>query len=560
MIKIYAAPRSFFLFLLLCVCLTVPGYGQNTLGLLRHNSEQAASGYNLFYPHNQSTIFLVDNCGQLVHSWETDASRRPGNAVEILPNGNLVACTRNFDAPNDPIWAGGGGETVEIRSWDNEVLHSFTLNDDKYRLHHDIAPLPNGNILMITWVNKTREEAIAAGRDPAKLDRDELWSEAVLEWDPVADSIVWEWHVWDHLIQDFDPNKDNFGTVGGNPQLIDLNYDEHDGHPDWLHINALSYNPVLDQFALSVPYFNEIWVIDHSTTKEEAAGHSGGRSGMGGDLLYRWGNPATYRQGTANDQTLFFQHDIHWPFPKAQPGEPGYGMMAVFNNRVAPDRSTAHTFQPVVDPATGRYAFEGNILAPLDFTETRFHPEAPPQAVSDAVSSVQILENGNWLICAGRWGFTYELTPNDEIAWEYIVPIRAGSPATQGDTLERNNNMTFRVKRYPTDYAAFAGRDLTPRGYIEQEPNEGFCGLLVSTESLSPDISWQIFPNPAHEQLTVQHKALSGAQVLLVRDLQGRIVKEAMARGQQTMLPVGELAPGMYVIQLGAWARKVVVR
>lgn len=560
MLNIYAPLRSLFIFGLLSTLLTVAGYSQNTLGLLRHNSEQAAPGYNLFFPHNQSTIFLVDNCGQLVHSWATESTRRPGNAVEIMPNGNLVVCTRNFDAPNDPIWAGGGGETVEIRTWENQLLHSFTLNDEKYRLHHDIAPLPNGNILMITWVNKTREEAIAAGRDPAKLDRDELWSEAVLEWDPVADSIVWEWHVWDHLIQDYDPTKDNFGAVGGNPQLIDINYDEHDGHPDWLHINALSYNPVLDQFALSIPYFNEIWVIDHSTTKEEAAGHSGGRSGMGGDLLYRWGNPATYRQGTVDDKKLFFQHDIHWPYLDAQPGEFGYGMMAVFNNRVAPDRSTAHTLQPVVDTLTGQYGFVGSVQAPLDFTETRFHPDAPPQAVSNAVSSVQILDNGNWLICAGRWGFAYELTPDDEVAWEYVVPIRAGSPATQGDTLDRNNNLTFRVKRYAPDYPAFAGRDLSPKGYIELEPNEGFCGLLVSTASPAPEFAWQVFPNPAYDRITVQHAALDGRQPLLLRDLQGRLVRQVTARGQQTEVPINDLMPGMYVVQLGTWARKIVVR
>ena len=117
----------------------------------------------------------------------------------------------------------------------------------------------------------------------------ELWAEAILEWNPMIDEVVWEWHIWNHLIQDYDESKANYGTVAEHPELIDINYDRNDGHPDWLHMNAIDYNPILDQIVMSVPYFDELWVIDHSTSKEEAASHTGGKSGKGGDLLYRWG-------------------------------------------------------------------------------------------------------------------------------------------------------------------------------------------------------------------------------------------------------------------------------
>ena len=250
--------------------------------------------YYLFAPLSETTTYLINEAENIVFTWPSNY--RPGQAVYLLENGNLLR-TGNTGAGN--LSAGGQGGIVEEIAQDGTVVWSFEYASDDYRLHHDIEPLPNGNVLMIAWELRTEAEAIASGRNPNQLRDGELWPDTVIEIDPDTNSIVWEWHVWDHLVQDFDATKANYGVVADHPELIDLNYrgpGTRPGGADWNHTNSIDYNSEFDQILLSVHNFSEIWVIDHSTTTAEAAGHSGGNSGMGGDLLYRWGNPACLRR------------------------------------------------------------------------------------------------------------------------------------------------------------------------------------------------------------------------------------------------------------------------
>lgn len=472
---------------------------QNTIGLLSYEPNKSYEGYNLFYPNHQEKVFLVNNCGEIVHIWHDDEDFRPGNMAYLRDDGSLVKSKRHNNATNDPLWAGGGGGIVEIQNWDNEVLWSFEQNNATQRLHHDIEPMPNGNILMISWELKSTAEVIQAGRNPSLLSDNELWPDYILEVNPTTNEIVWEWHAWDHLVQEFDINKANFGTVANHPELIDFNWVAGNGPRDWLHTNAIDYNATLDQIVISVPSFNEIWIIDHSTTTEEAAGHSGGMSNRGGDLLYRWGNPITYQAGTIDDQKLFFQHDIHWVGDFLDTSHPHFGKLALFNNQVNPDYSTANVFAPVFDTATWSYLLEDESWEPDDFDMTITHPE-PEKMRSARVSGFQLLPNGNSLICVGSEGYTFELTPENDIAWEYLTPFAGGNPATQGENVNLNN-LTFRFNRYPIGYPAFAGRDLSPMGYIELNPDTTFCDLISPVNTLTSPIAFTIFPNPATNEI-----------------------------------------------------------
>ncbi len=544
---------------LLWVCLALPTFAQHTVGLLSYEPERAFDGYNLLYPLRQPNVYLLDNCGRIVHMWTDDPSFVPGVVAYLTPDGLLVKTKRPANFLSDPIWAGGGGATVEIRDWDNNLLWSFTQNDSLRRLHHDIELLPNGNILMISWERKTADQAIAAGRDTALLSEGELWPDYILEVDPQTDSVVWEWHVWDHLIQDFDSTRANYGDVAAHPELVDLNWDTNNGKADWMHVNAIDYHPELDQIMISVPTFNELWVIDHSTTTEEAAGHSGGLSGRGGDLLYRWGNPATYRRGTADDQKLFFQHDTHWVRDFLEPGSTWYDRIALFNNRVGPQLSTVNILTPPFDPATWSYPLTDSVWAPAAFDLVVTHPDTARMA-SSIVSSVQVLPNDNLLICSGRHGYSFELTPEGDVVWEYVTPLAGGQPVSQGDTLDLNDNLTFRITRYPADYPAFAGKDLSPKGYIELNPDTTFCDQLLPTvEPAMPELA-KLYPNPADDRLIVEWLSDAPAEVAIY-DLLGREMTRFRAGGGRKYLDIGSWQPGIYFVQInGRVVQKVVVR
>ena len=481
---------------------------QSTVGLLSYKPFSSFDGYNLIYPHNQPNVYLLDNCGEIVHVWEGDEDLRPGNMAYLLEDGRLVLTSRPSVFSGDAIWAGGGGANIMIKEWDNTITWEYTMNDENMRLHHDIAPIVKDGkltILAIAWEKKTLEEVIAVGRDTSVLEREEMWPDFILEIDPETNDFVWEWHAWDHLIQDFDSTKPNFGVVADNPTRIDINYDfDGSGDADWMHSNGLDYDVERAQILLCVPTFNEVWIIDHSTTTEEAASSIGGLGGRGGDLMYRWGNPAAYHAGTVDDQQLWYPHDAHFIDEHISPVDPQYKKIGIFNNRVGSDYSTVNIWNPGWDMYDWGYSFLGETFGPVDFDLTRKHPVDSTLMHSTGLSSLQYLPNTNLLVCVGRFGYAYEMTQDGDIVWEYKTPIIGGEAATQGDILTVNQNLTFRMDRYPVDYPGLVDQDLTSQGWIELEPDTEICQAYLPTNDIITDYQIEIFPNPADQMIAVK--------------------------------------------------------
>jgi len=438
--------------LILCLISQI-AVAQQTLGLFT-NSPQAYEGYTLFSPHDSKTTYLIDNCGELTHSWESEYE--PGLSDYLLDNGVLLRAGRN---PGQ----GGGSGVVEMIDWDGTVLWSHSVSETHGRQHHDIELLPNGNILIIVWDRRTQEDISQAG---TSTTNNIINSEQIVEIQPDlingGATVVWEWKAWDHTIQDVDAEKNNYGVIAEHPEKIDINFLNHN-NPDWLHFNGIDYNEELDQIMISIRNFSEFWIIDHSTTTEEASSNSGGTYGMGGDLLYRWGNPQAYDHGNENDQKLFKQHNAHW-IPEGLPGE---GKILLFNNQAGTlENLNYSTVNSLVLPSneSGSYDYDGEAYLPIDFDWTYQAPN-PTDFYSNILSGVQRLENGNTLICEGTSGKFFEVDSNETIVWEYINPVDDVGTNAQGQTLE--NNHVFRCTRIPLNATALSNQTLEPQGYIE---------------------------------------------------------------------------------------------
>lgn len=328
--------------------------------------------YIIYTPEASRYTYLINKDGDVVNSWESNYMQTMG--TYLMKNGNMVRADMPYI---NPLFFGGGvtGQ-VEMFSWDGDLLWTFVLSNENYCLHHDIEPLPNGNILMIAWEHKTRAEAINAGRNPNTFSGG-FWPLYLLEVEPFTNNIVWEWHAWDHLIQDYDPSKENYGTVGEHPELIDINSGAyHLGiYGDWMHTNSVDYNENTNQIVISSRLLNEIYVIDRET----------------GEIVYRWGNPQNYR--APGNRQLFEQHDARWTDD---------GNILIFNNGVDRGYSTVDEIVPYGN---------NNPIWTYDCGGYEWQ-----------MSGSQRIPNGNTIVCKGVSGTCQEVTPDSQVIWQYTNP------------------------------------------------------------------------------------------------------------------------------------------
>ncbi len=392
-------------------------------------------GYTLFSPIYSRYTYLINNSGKIVNTWKSEYTLAGG--LDLLENGCLLrTCAKEVDTF---LLLGGKSGRIEMYDWNGTLVWEFEYAGEDYCMHHDIEILPNGNILVIVWAEKTASEAIKAGCNPYKVPRfrkifgkwyGSFYTTYIMEVEPTFPSggnIIWEWHAWDHMIQDYDSTKENYGIVADHPELFDINYRDlevEQSGADIMHINSIDYNEEFDQILLGVRALDEIWIIDHNTNS---------------DILYRWGNPQVYRAGNEDDQKLFKQHSARW----IEPGYPGEGHITIYNNGLGRPDGEYSSIEEIIPPVdnNGNYYLETGSAYGPENSFWSYTADNPTDFYSSKYSSAQRLPNGNTLICEGEKGFFFEVTSGKKIVWEYT-----------------NNypiwflNDVFKTQRYPLDY------------------------------------------------------------------------------------------------------------
>jgi hypothetical protein len=476
-----------------------------------------------------------------------------------MPGGTIV---RTVARQGNSFNGGGICGQVQKVDWDGNITWNYICSTTQYCSHHDIHPMPNGNVLLIVYELKSSAEVLQAGC----IWSHTMWPDMILEVEPSGASsgnIVWEWHAWDHLVQDHDPSKDNYGVVADHPELLDLNYNNSQQTRDWMHVNGIDYNEELNQIVISSHFLNELYVIDHSTTTEEAAGHTGGNSGKGGDILYRWGNPAAY---DASGSSIFHVvHDAHW----IPPGYHGANSLVGFNNNgISNNQSSVDIFTPPYDG----YNYEHNTGSAFAPSTYEFRHACNGHTNSEGGS--QSLPNGNLLVCISQAGFIYEVDSNNTLLWSKNIGGSASNarrytrcyventiPPDPAITLQNDTLFSSPGEAYRWFYNGNLISGAT-EAFLVPEQNGNYQVAITDAEGCESDLSNPfyfeltglselhngnrliIYPVPSDGTITISEEfPLKYTENIYIFDQSGRLCLKA---GQTRTIDLSSLDNGIY--------------
>lgn len=475
--------------------------------LLCISNSQAASAYKGYNFYASGTkCYLKDMDGNTIHTW-TSKYQVMSHAYLLRDSSVLFPCSDNADNGDGKFQSNIAlqGGRFQIIKWDGTVAWDFSYHGKSYMPHHDCT---------FYYTKTDIKELPTIFTIAATVESDGTIAEKIVELKPTGATtadIIWEWRAFEHA------------TTSGNnkPELLDIKLGYATGggggfnSKEWLHANHVRFNPQSNQLVISLKYFNELIVIDHSTTKEEAAGHTKGKYGKGGDILYRWGNPSNY--GCPGTKHLSQQHAAAW-IPQYFPGTkkllPGAGNIMVISN------GNKIGYEIVLPAVNGVYSRTNNAA---------YDPSTPLRSISITnmsgnEGSITRLPNGNTLVCKGMMSNSAaEYDSTGASVW-----TMAASGATE----------LFRID------SSYLGSTLIDTGSGTTEVHYQNCSYNHSPQK---QLSCMVHNGAVH--LSVKNSSHPTAQLTVVSPTGKTILKTVIDTKEFVWKPL-KCATGLYVVTM----------
>jgi hypothetical protein len=393
-------------------------------GTTMYYPDKCWNGFTLFqselHSENSRGAVLIDMNGNVVNRWQG----LDGFPNKMLSNGNIMGST---GVRNPKYGYQDMLDLVEV-DWNGNIVWKFDkferVKDPKQkprwmaRQHHDYqregnpvgyyvpkmnAKAGGGKTLILCHRNLTNP----------KISDKTLIDDVIIEVDRQG-KITWEWVCNDHFNEmGFDAQakktlklKPGIGMMTG-------------GKGDWMHMNSISTlgpNRLYDKGDKRFHPDNIIWdgrqtniiaVIDRKT----------------GKIVWQLGPYFTANEKLKKIGQIIGQHHAHM-IPR---GLKGAGNLLIFDNGGAAGYGAPNPTSPEGIDNAKRDFSRVLELDPVTLEVKWLYPPPGPggsRLYSAFVSSTQRLPNGNTLITEGNGGRIIEVTPKQEIVWEYVSPFK----------------------------------------------------------------------------------------------------------------------------------------
>jgi len=342
-----------------------------------HDADKAYQGLTLYPVTGKPEVHLLNMHGKILNRWHVDADR-----ARLLPNGNLLVIHGSAWGRNEEPWE-NMREMIREYDWEGELVWEYKASEI---VHHDLQRLPNGNTLFLLRHIIPVDEIDRETLDEKRREAD-IRSDSVVEID-MDGQIQWEWHLHDAADFNYCGKRSCDYLLRGDDMIREFD--------NWTHVNSVQLVPENKWYDAGDERFKPgnliimprnwwtVIIVDRDSKK------------------IVWEYQGDYRGGISGG------HEPHM----IQKGLPGEGNILIFDNGFQVHRGESFILE--INPVS---------------LEREWTYDVGKQFFSRTRGSMQRLPNGNTLISEDNTGRVFEITPDEEIVWEYkgeLETSRAG--------------------------------------------------------------------------------------------------------------------------------------